>query len=407
MSNLQSAPSGSPPPSTPSPATPPGTAEAPSTAPPHRGDVALLIDWENLKWGLREYFRAAPNLSSIIAATREQGRLVTARAYADWTQPQLAIDAPNLYRAGIEPIYAQGRTGADGVVLKNSADVRLAVDAVALCSQLPHVTAYVLVTGDGDLVHPVNHIRLHGHRVVVIAVRAAMSSLLESAADTVMVYERDVEPLESDRAPAPERNRPLEQGLEQLRRWLPFVLSGARIKQSFTSLSEMLQTRFGFNPRDYGKSFKEVMLLAADRKLVTISTEGSMDYAALPGRAVPVAESEEEEENGGTAFTYQGDVRFEHLESDDQRRLLEYIEDVESSSRFLTVTYLVERLSHSSVLPMLAEEQVRGLLLDAIRTGMFTVQEVEAVSGRTGLTFMRKNLHLNRQHPAVRKHVGG
>src|SRR6185437_8638017 len=34
------------------------------------GDVALLIDWENLKWGLREHFRAAPNITSVIAAAR-------------------------------------------------------------------------------------------------------------------------------------------------------------------------------------------------------------------------------------------------------------------------------------------------------------------------------------------------
>ena len=63
------------------------------SAVPREGDVALLIDWENLKWGLREHFRVAPNITSLIAATREFGRLVIARAYADWTQPQLAIDA--------------------------------------------------------------------------------------------------------------------------------------------------------------------------------------------------------------------------------------------------------------------------------------------------------------------------
>ena len=50
-------------------------------------DVVLLIDWENLKWSLKHKFQAEPNISSLVEAAKEYGRLVTARAYADWTQP--------------------------------------------------------------------------------------------------------------------------------------------------------------------------------------------------------------------------------------------------------------------------------------------------------------------------------
>jgi hypothetical protein len=198
-----------------------------------------------LRWGLREFFRAAPNITSVIAATREHGRLVTARAYADWTQPSLAIDAPNLYRAGIEPVYAQGRHQVDGTPVKNSADVRLAVDTVALCNQLPHVRTYVLVTGNGDLVHPLNYIRLNGHRVVVIAVGATISTLLQSAADKVLVYERDVEPLEAQRIVPVEHARPLEEAMTRLRQVLPPLLAAQRTKQSFTAVNEQLLTPLG------------------------------------------------------------------------------------------------------------------------------------------------------------------
>jgi uncharacterized LabA/DUF88 family protein len=375
------------------------------TAVPRDGDVALLVDWENLKWGLREHFRVAPNITSLIAATREFGRLVIARAYADWTQPQLSIDAPNLHRATIEPVYAQGRHQADGRPFKNSADVRLAVDTVALSTQLPHLTTFVLVTGDGDLVHPINYLRLNGKRVVVIAVQATMSTLLESAADAVLVYERDVEPLEEQRIPPPERAQPVKEAIDRLARWLPLVLAGTRTKQSFTTLNEMLLSRFGFNPRAYGVSFKELMLEAEKHGVVQISTEGSMDFALLPGTETATLDFEAEEDAGAELpVPYLGDVRFEHLDEDDQRTLVYRLDDLEESSRFLTVKYLVDRLSHTSVLPTLSETQLKGLLLRAIESGIFEVDEVPAVSPQNGERFMRRELHLNTDHPAVAKY---
>lgn len=393
-----------------SPDRDPGTAardRAERAVPQIGGDVALLIDWENLKWGLREHFRAAPNITSLIGAAREHGRLVIARAYADWTQSQLAIDAPNLYRAGIEPVYAQGRYQHDGSPVKNSADVRLAVDTVALCSQLPHVHTYVLVTGDGDLVHPLNHVRLQGHRVVIIAVSASMSALLESAADTVLVYERDVEPLEPVRIAPPERGRPLGEALDRLKRALPFVLTGARAKQSFTSLNELLLSRLGFNARDYGLSFKELMLEAAKLGLIDISTEGSMDFATLPGAApLPSASEEDDAEGDGRPQPYQGDVRFEHIDPDDQRALLEFIDKLQETSRFLTIKFLVERISQSSVVPMLSEGQLKGLLLKAIDSGIFDVSETQAVSPQTGQRFIRREVFLDDEHPVVERILG-
>jgi uncharacterized LabA/DUF88 family protein len=374
-------------------------------------DVALLIDRENLKWGLREHFRAAPNITSVIAAAREFGRLVTARAYADWTEPQLAIDAPNLYRAGIEPVYAQGRHQVDGTPMKNSADVRLAVDTVALCNQLPHVRTYVLVTGDGDLVHPLNFVRLNGHRVVVIAVGATISTLLESAADRVLVYERDVEPLQAQRIIPVDHARPIEEAIALLRKLLPPLLAAPQGKQSLTALNEILLTRYGFNARDFGVTFKELMLLAHERKLIEISTEGSMDFALEPGRARETLASFDEKEVEPPTVeqsgpSYQGDVRIEHLELDDQRRLLEYLADLEDTSKFLTVTFIVDRLTQASVLPMLSESQIKGLVLKAIQSGILEVEEVDARSKVTGEAFKRRQLYVSGDHAMVRQILG-
>src|SRR5690606_33595133 len=100
--------------------------------------------------------------------------------------PDLSIDAENLYRQGLELVYVPTR--------KNSADVRLAVDAVETCGHSANIKTYVIVTGDGDLIHPLNYLRQRGRTVVVIGVDAAMSRLLSAAADSVLLYERDLDP---------------------------------------------------------------------------------------------------------------------------------------------------------------------------------------------------------------------
>src|SRR5699024_11695729 len=111
---------------------------------------------------------------------------VLSRAYAPWTNTELSIDAENLYRQGIDLIYTPPG--------KNSADVRMAVDAVDLTQRMRNLGTIIFVTGDGDLIHPLNYLRQSAARVVVIGVDAAMSRMLSSAADSVLIYERDLDP---------------------------------------------------------------------------------------------------------------------------------------------------------------------------------------------------------------------
>src|SRR5438105_1343781 len=102
-----------------------------------RGDAALFIDWDNLKVGLKS-LGGQPNVSSLLDAVGRRGRVVIARAYADWQQKTNAFDPPNLYSAGIEPVYVPVRM-LGGKVLKNSADVKLAVDCIDLLNTAPHL----------------------------------------------------------------------------------------------------------------------------------------------------------------------------------------------------------------------------------------------------------------------------
>lgn len=288
------------------------------------GDVALFIDWENLKIGLRRAYNVVPNISSLTEAAREYGRLVQARAYGDWTDDALRDDAPGLYRAGIEPIYVPGRSAGAGATLKNSADVRLAVDAVALCGQLPQIGTFVLVTGDQDLIHALNFLRMQGRRVVVIAVVGSLSALLSSAADAVLLYERDIEPLES--LPTGPRAAPPRPGgahqaaaagtaaatatpppaavppMETVHAWIVALLEelGGETPYPFNRIATEIRNRFPeFRARAwYGVPFKRVMLEAERAGLIQLSTAEGTDYAALrrdeaPARPPPAAAPEE------------------------------------------------------------------------------------------------------------------
>lgn len=164
------------------------------------GDVALLVDWENLKFSLAQRERR-PNVTALRAAAERFGRIVYARAYADWQDPVHSGDPASLYMAGLEPVYvltkrymeASGETR-----IKNSVDVKLAADCIEASHQFPNVATYIIVTGDHGFLHVVNTLRPHGKRVVIIGVSWTTATQLTEQADVVLYYDLDVEPALQD-----------------------------------------------------------------------------------------------------------------------------------------------------------------------------------------------------------------
>jgi len=71
-------------------------------------DAALLIDWENLKFSLMQR-GMRPNVSALRDKAESFGRVVVARAYADWQDGYHTQDPRNLYAGGIEPVYVPTR----------------------------------------------------------------------------------------------------------------------------------------------------------------------------------------------------------------------------------------------------------------------------------------------------------
>ena len=185
-----------------------------------QGDVALLVDWENLKFSLAQRERR-PNVTALRNAAERFGRIVYARAYADWQDPVHSGDPASLYMAGLEPVYVLTRryTESSGEVrIKNSVDVKLAADCIEASHQFPHISTYIIVSGDHGFLHIVNTLRPHGKRVVVIGVSWTTAAALTDQADVVLYYDLDVERMLDETTPVtapPEKTKKVSPGMAQ------------------------------------------------------------------------------------------------------------------------------------------------------------------------------------------------
>lgn len=346
------------------------------------GDVALLIDYENLQVSLKRHFDlTTPRMSLIIQEAQDHGRLVLARAYAPWTSPDLSIDAENLYRQGIELVYVPTR--------KNSADVRMAVDAVETCGQSGNIKTYVIVTGDGDLIHPLNYLRQRGRKVVVIGVDAAMSRLLSAAADSVLLYERDLDPsvrrqqqaksARQTQSPSPEEPKttltPTSKdypAADEAFRMVQDALArhGGNEPMLFQELGHWLNQDHNLKPKVwYGVPFSTFLDAAQQAGHVAITTSGGNSYAALPATVDTeeallddISEDSREEEESDDGST----VRLEALRPEERRSLFDTLRELQESKRnsYMSFRLILNHLVSNSILPRLSEWQVRRLLND-------------------------------------------
>src|SRR5436190_291271 len=162
----------------------------------------MFIDWENIKYSLLNRDNRLPNVQALKDAGARFGRVVTAKAYANWQEGHNLRDPNDLYSVGIEPIYVPTifigpSDNADDRGLprrKNSVDIKLAVDLVEFALSNPTVNTFVLVTGDGDFIHLINNLRTRGKRVVIIGTSWNTSWQLTNSADTFIAYDIDVDP---------------------------------------------------------------------------------------------------------------------------------------------------------------------------------------------------------------------
>ncbi|MBX9623226.1 MAG: NYN domain-containing protein, partial [Gemmataceae bacterium] len=159
----------------------------------HRGgdgerSLAVFIDFENMGLGFngrRDRFEIGKVLERLV----EKGKIVAKKAYADWSRFGMYTGA--LHEAAIELVEIPRR----GVSGKNSADIRLVVDAIDLAYSKDHIDTFVIVSGDSDFSPLVSKLKELGKHVIGLGLVDATSDLLRDNCDEFIYYE------DLDRAP--------------------------------------------------------------------------------------------------------------------------------------------------------------------------------------------------------------
>jgi len=147
--------------------------------------LAVFIDFENIILGIRGGDRF--DLSRILVRLVEKGKIIVKRAYADWTRYNEYKQ--RLHEAAIELIEIPKRE----ITGKNSADIRLVVDAMDLAAAKTHIDTFVIVSGDSDFSPLVSKLKENGKYVIGLGMRNATSNLLRDNCDEFIYYD-DLKP---------------------------------------------------------------------------------------------------------------------------------------------------------------------------------------------------------------------
>jgi uncharacterized LabA/DUF88 family protein len=138
--------------------------------------IALFIDFENL---VTNTGITAPtfNLQPALDRLLEKGKVIFRRAYCDWSRFKEA--KAHLHEFGVELVDVPPSTRAG----KNSADMRLVIDALELCYAREHINTFVIASGDSDFCPLAYKLRENDRFVIGLAVREATSPFFVKACD--------------------------------------------------------------------------------------------------------------------------------------------------------------------------------------------------------------------------------
>jgi len=150
--------------------------------------LAVFVDFENIALGFKgegaKGTKAGKfDINLVIERLVEKGKIVVKKAYADWVR--YADYKHALHEAGLELIEIPKRQMAG----KNSADIRLVVDALDLSWAKEHIDTFVIVSGDSDFSPLVSKLKENGKRVIGMSLQESASNLLTGSCDEFIYYE--------------------------------------------------------------------------------------------------------------------------------------------------------------------------------------------------------------------------
>jgi len=145
--------------------------------------LAVFIDLENLAMGFQNQRKIRFEVQKVLERLVEKGKLIVKKAYADWSRYPSYMSP--FHEAAIELIEIPKRSQTG----KNSADIRLVVDAIDLAWSKPHVDTFVIVSGDSDFSPLVSKLKENGKHVIGLGMKGSTSDLLRDNCDEFIYYE--------------------------------------------------------------------------------------------------------------------------------------------------------------------------------------------------------------------------
>jgi uncharacterized protein (TIGR00288 family) len=146
-------------------------------------NLALFCDFENIALGVRDARYAQFDITKVLERLLLKGSIVVKKAYCDW-QRYKEFKA-SMHHAGFELIEIP-HVKQSG---KNSADIRMVVDALDLCYTKPHVDTFVVISGDSDFSPLVSKLRENNKGVIGVGVKNSTSDLLIANCDEFIYYD--------------------------------------------------------------------------------------------------------------------------------------------------------------------------------------------------------------------------
>lgn len=243
--------------------------------------VAVFIDYDNIEISATEKLGkdAEVEWARVLEAAVQIGRVVTRRAYADWSA--YGGDAQReLLGLGIELVQVSSKRG------KNAADIRIVIDALEmLFSERNNITHVMLVSGDGDFTELVHRLRTRGLFVIGLGVSGTSAEYLVNACDEFIFYDRLVgitpQPPRASAGGSKQKAALREEevaapsfDISEARQLLRRVLQARETEWMLAAelKSAMLRLDPAFNERNYGfSSFKDFLTAQKDMTVIRTS----------------------------------------------------------------------------------------------------------------------------------------
>jgi uncharacterized LabA/DUF88 family protein len=165
-------------------------------------NLALFCDFENIALGVRDVRIPTFDMNLILARLLLKGSIVTKKAYCDW-------DRYKSYNGGMhEAAFELIEIPHIKLSGKNSADIRMVVDALDLCYTKEHIDTFVIISGDSDFSPLVSKLRENAKTVIGVGVKQSTSDLLISNCDEFIFYDDLVRGEKATQAKASEAAAP-------------------------------------------------------------------------------------------------------------------------------------------------------------------------------------------------------